>query len=111
MININRAKRREYEKKYGKDFTMKKYREEAVSAGAKEGARTAIDMIMYMTAYTINYKLGFGKKRLGRIMYHIMDNIDAYNTGHLTHEDYIEIKKQMNELGFSTVEHYERRRK
>ena len=97
---MNRAKRRQYEKKYGKEFTMKKYREEAVAAGAKQGARTAIDMIMYMTAYTINYKLGFGKKRLGRIMYHIIDNIDAYNTGHLTHADYEEIKKQMNELGF-----------
>ena len=108
---MNRKTRREYEKKYGKDFTMKKYREEAVSAGAREGARTAIDMIMYMTAYTINYKLGFGKKRLGRIMYHIMDNIDAYNTGHLSLQDYDEIKEQMNKLGFSTVEHYERRRK
>ena len=97
---MNRAKRREYEKKYGKEFTMQKYREEAISAGAKQGARTAIDMIMYMTAYTINYKLGFGKKRLGRIMYHIIDNIDAYNTGHLTHEDYEEIKKEMNKLGF-----------
>lgn len=97
---MNRARRREYERKYGKEFTMQKYREEAVEAGAKQGARTAIDMIMYMTAYTINYKLGFGKKRLGRIMYHIIDNIDAYNTGHLTHEDYVEIKKEMNKLGF-----------
>lgn len=111
MININRKKRREYEKMFGKEFTMKKYREEAVAAGAREGARTAIDMILYMVSYTLNYKLGLGKKRLPEIMYHILDNIDAYNTGHLTHEDYIEIKKQMNELGFSTIEHYERRRK
>lgn len=97
---MNRAKRREYERKYGKAFTMQKYREEAVEAGARQGARTAIDMIMYMTAYTINYKLGFGKKRLCKIMYHIIDNIDAYNTGHLTHADYEEIKKEMNKLGF-----------
>jgi hypothetical protein len=100
VFNINRAKRREYERKYGKAFAMKKYREEAIEQGSKMGARTAIDMIMYMTAYTINYKLGFGKKRLGRIMYHIIDNIDAYNTGHLTHSDYEEIKKEMNKLGF-----------
>ena len=97
---MNRKIRREYERKYGKAFAMKKYREEAIEAGAKQGARTAIDVIMYMTAYTINYKLGFGKKRLQRIMYHIIDNIDAYNTGHLTHSDYIEIKKEMNKLGF-----------
>lgn len=97
---MNRAKRREYERKYGKDFTMKKYREEAVEQGARQGVKTAIDMIMYMTAYTISYKLGFGRKRLCRIMYHIIDNIDAYNTGHLTHADYEIIKKDMNKLGF-----------
>ena len=97
---MNRKTRREMERKYGKDFAMQKYREEAIEAGAKQGAKTAIDMIMYMTAYTINYKLGFGRKRLQRIMYHIIDNIDAYNTGHLTHSDYETIKKEMNKLGF-----------
>ncbi len=97
---MNRKTRREYERKYGKAFAMKKYREEAIEAGAKQGVRTAIDVIMYMTAYTLNYKLGFGRKRLCQIMYHIIDNIDAYNTGHLTHADYETIKKEMNELGF-----------
>ena len=97
---MNRQKRREYERKYGKDFAMQKYRDEAIETGAKQGAKTAIDMIMYMTAYTINYKLGFGKKRLQRIMYHIIDNIDAYNTGHLTHTDYKTIIQEMNKLGF-----------
>ena len=90
---------------------MQKYRDEAIQAGAKEGVRTAIDVILYMVCYTLNYKLGLGKKRLPEIMNYILDNIDAYNTGHLTHEDYVEIKRQMNELGFSTTEHYERRKK
>lgn len=98
---MNRARRRELERKYGTNYAMQKYREEAIEAGAKQGARTAIDMVMYMVAYTLNYKLGLGKKRLPEIMYHIVDNIDAYNTGHLTHADYVEIKKQMKELGFS----------
>ena len=98
---MNRAKRRQLERKYGTDFAMQKYRDEAIEAGAKQGARTAIDVIAYMTAYTLNYKLGLGKKRLPEIMYHIIDNIDAYNTGHLTHADFIEIKEQMNKLGFS----------
>lgn len=98
---MNRAKRREYERKYGKDFTMQKYREEALAAGAKQGVRTAADMVLYMTAYTINYKLGFGKKRLSRIMYHIVDNIEAFNSGHLSLQDYDEIKKEMHKLGFS----------
>lgn len=100
MIIINRAKRRKYEKLYGKEFTMQKYREEAIEAGAKQGARTSIEMILYMTAYTINYKLGLGKKRLPLLMSQIIDNIDAFNTGHLSLQDYDEIKKQMNELGF-----------
>lgn len=97
---MNRSKRRELERIYGKDFAMQKYREEAIEQGAKQGARTAIDMILYMTAYTLSYKLGLGKKRLPQIMYHIMDNIDAYNTGHLSLQDYEEIKRQMKELGF-----------
>lgn len=100
MIIINRAKRRKYEKLYGKEFTMQKYREEAIEAGARQGARTTIEMILYMVSYTLNYKLGLGKKRLPQIMNYIIENIDAYNTGHLKIQDYDEIKKQMNELGF-----------
>lgn len=101
---MNRAKRRQLERKYGTNFAMQKYREEAIEAGEKQGAKTAINMIMYMTAYTLNYKLGFGKKRLCKIMYHIIDNIEAYNTGHLSLADYDEIKKQMNQLGFCIEE-------
>lgn len=108
---MNRAKRRKLEKMYGKEFTMQKYREEAIEQGTKQGVRMAVDVILYMVSYTLNYKLGLGKKRLPEIMNYILENIDAYNTGHLTHKDYIEIKRQMNELGFSTTEHYERRRK
>ena len=108
---MNRAEKRKCAKQHGKAYANKKYREEAVAEGLKQGVRTSIDMILYMTAYTINYKLGFGKKRLNWIMYHILDNIGAYNSGHLSLQDYDEIKKQMNKLGFSTTEHYERKRK
>lgn len=98
---MNRSKRRVLERKYGEDFAMQKYREEAIEAGAKQGVRSAVDVILYMVAYTLNYKLGFGRKRLQRIMYHITDNIDAYNTGHLTPADFKTIKQEMNKLGFS----------
>lgn len=100
MININRQKRREYERKYGKDFAMQKYREEALATGSRIGARAAIEVIMYMTAYTLNYKLGLGRKRLPEMMNYIIDNIDAYNTGHLSSADFETIKKEMNKLGF-----------
>lgn len=65
----------------------------------KEEKMQAIDVILTMTAYTLNYKLGLGRKRLPDIMANILDNIDAFNTGHLTKEDFDEIHKQMEELG------------
>lgn len=97
---MNRKTRRKYERQFGKVYSMQRYRDEAIEIGERNGVKMAVDMILYMTAYTINYKLGFGKKRLLRIMSQITDNIDAYNTGHLTHEDYEEIKRMMNKLGF-----------
>ena len=97
---MNRSKRREMERKYGKAFTMQRYREEAIEQGQSEGIKKSIEMIIYMTAYTLNYKLGLGKKRLPAIMHSIIDNIDAYNTGHLSHQDYLDIKEEMNEKGF-----------
>lgn len=108
---MNRQRKRELERKYGPDFAMQKYRDEVMEEGIQQGMKMAIDTILYMTCYTLNYKLGLGKKRLPEIMYHIVDNIDAYNTGHLTPEDFIEIKKQMNDLGFSLEEHYKKRKK
>ena len=65
----------------------------------KEEKLQAIDVILTMTAYTLNYKLGLGKKRLPDIMASILDNIDAFNTGHLTKDDFEEIHKQMEDLG------------
>ena len=73
--------------------------EKAYQKGIEDGMRQSVEMVFYMTAYTINYKLGFGNKRLTEIMYYIYNNIDAYRTGHLEKVDYEEIKKQMNKLG------------
>ena len=96
---MNRAERRKYERKYGTVSAMQRYRDEAIEQGRKMGQDETVSVILYMTAYTLNYKLGFGEKRLTEIMYHILDNIDAYRTGHLTHEDYVEIKEQINKMG------------
>lgn len=97
---MNRHERRMLGKTTNQKSIMQKYREDAFQEGMQHGIKGSMDMILYMVAYTLNYKLGFGKKRLSRIMYQILDNIDAYNTGHLTHEDYIEIQKICNNLGF-----------
>lgn len=60
-----------------------------------------VDVILTMVAYTIQYKLGLGKKRLPEIMKSILDNIDAFNTGHLSEVDYETIKKELEKYGVS----------
>lgn len=96
---MNRKQRREYEKKYGEGFTMQKYRDDAFNSGFKEGVNTTYMVVMNMVAYTLNYKLNLGKKRLPEIMQTIADNIDSYRTGQLDTEDYKEIKKIVKGLG------------
>lgn len=97
---MNRATRRKLEKQNGQSITMKQYREEAFQEGMQYGIKGTMDMILYMACYTINYKLGFGKKRLCELMNQILVNIDSVRTGQITHEDYMEIQKICNNLGF-----------
>ena len=59
---MNRKERREYERKYGQAFTMQKYRDDAFNNGFKEGVNTTYCVVMNMVAYSLNYKLGLGKK-------------------------------------------------
>ena len=97
---MNRQRKRELERKYGTGFAMQKYRDEVMQQGIDKGIHDTISMVLYMTAYTLNYKLGFGKKRLIRIMTDIYNNIDSYRTGQLSPNDYKEIVNMMNQLGF-----------
>ena len=97
---MNRQRKRELERKYGTGFAMQKYRDEVYQQGLQQGAKDTVSMVLYMTAYTLNYKLGFGKKRLIRIMTDIYNNIDSYRTGQLEPNDYKEIVNMMNQLGF-----------
>lgn len=92
---MNRIERRKAERKYGQEFSMQKYRDEAI----EEGRKQAIEIILTMMAYTLNYKCGFGKKRLTEIIEAIMMNIDSYRTGQLTPSDYDTIKQELKEKG------------
>jgi CRISPR/Cas system CSM-associated protein Csm2 small subunit len=92
------------EREHGQAYAMQRYREEVRKEGEQVGVKSAIHVILYMVAYTLNYKLGFGRKRLLRIMKQIIDNIDCYRTGQLDPNDYKEIIKMMNELGFKVEE-------
>lgn len=59
-----------------------------------------LEILMTMTAWTLSCKLGLGKKRLPEIMDAIINNIDCFNTGNLSNEDFQEIKKEVAKLGF-----------
>lgn len=63
--------------------------------GFQDGMSHATDILFYMSAYTIQYKLGFGRERLQSIMMAIFNNVDAYRTGHLAPEDFDTIREEM----------------
>lgn len=98
---MNRAERRRQERLgVSEAHIMQEYRKDAYDEGFKAGMRSAIEIPFYMSAYTIQYKLGFGKKRLQELMRAIYNNIDAYRSGHLEPQDYDTIVEQMqNEYG------------
>lgn len=66
---MNRQERRKLEKnglskEQVRAIEHSNIREEAYERGFKAGMQESVDILFYMTAYTLNYKLDFGKKRL-----------------------------------------------
>lgn len=57
-----------------------------------------VDVMIVMTAYTLNLE-GYGKKRLPNLMARILNNIDAFRTGHLAPPDFDIIKDEIKKLG------------
>ena len=98
-----RSIRKNISKKENMEDKINRIREHAFKsgheAGFKLGLKTMGEIIFYMTAYTIDYKLELSEEKLRTIMFHIYDNIDAFRTEHLTTDDFIEIKKEMEEKG------------
>ena len=52
-----------------------------------------------MIAYTLQYKLDLNQKDLVETVAAIFNNIDSFRTGHLTQQDFVNIMKEMNEMG------------
>ena len=73
---MNRAERRRLKRAEDKPPTTSVEYETGYMNGMKE----ATEILFYMTAYTLQYKLEFGRDRLQRIMRNIFDNVDAYRT-------------------------------
>lgn len=105
MSSITRAMKRreikEQKKTQKKISEVAKKIEDMYEKGYHDGMNEEIEITMYMMAYTINYKLGFGKKRLLEIIRAVYNNIDSFRSGHLDKVDYEEIKSQMRALGIT----------
>ena len=107
VITMNRAERRKALKSINtpKKFTdtiseALDFQRRDMEKKFEQQRKDMVDVVLTMTAYTIQYKLGLGKKRLPEIMGYILDNIDAFNTGHLTKEDFETIKEDLKKYNF-----------
>lgn len=102
---MNRQERRKMERQgVSKKTLMDRTILDTYEKGYKEGMKAVSEIVFYMTAYTLQYKLDFGKKRLQAIMKSIYGNIDAYRTKHLNTQDYETIKSEMeNKYGVKIV--------
>lgn len=97
---MNRQERRRLARQGVNEQTIeKRYSGDAYEQGHRDGMLKAIEISFYMTAYTMNYKLGFGRKRLVQMMGWIYDNIDAFRSGHLSRFDFDTIKKEIEDMG------------
>lgn len=97
---MNRVERRKLERQgVSQKSILSKYREDVYEQGYRDGMEFIIDVMWIMMAYTINYKFGFGKKRLKELMTGVLNNVDSFRTGQLSKEDFRIIKQQMEEMG------------
>lgn len=102
---MNRAYRRQQAKKINTPQKLErvvgeciKYRENELQEQYRLKLKDFVDVMIVMTAYTLNLE-GFGSKRLPRIMERVLNNIDAFRTGHLATEDFDVIKEEVKKLG------------
>jgi hypothetical protein len=86
---MNRAERRRTGRNI-KPTTSVEY-----ETGYQRGLAQANEILFYMVAYTLQYKLDYNKEQLQEIMMAIYNNVDAYRTGHLAPEDFDTIREQM----------------
>lgn len=107
LAKMNRKQRRDYAKQINTFNKLKGFESEFIrlekekmQMELKRAKFEYLEVIMNMTAYTISYKLGLGKKRLPEIMDAILNNIDSFNSGHLSKEDYETIKEELKKQGF-----------
>ena len=97
---MNRQERRRLEREGANKAELDKQKKDDIyEQGYHIGMQHAIEITYYMTAYTLNYKLGFGRKRLIRMMRWIYENIDSFRTGHLSRFDFNTIKADVEKMG------------
>ena len=96
---MNRAERRRTCKKINTPQKLEQFSEqlehrirEEYKKEEEKRIRTFIEAYTVMTAYVLNYKAGFGRKRLPEIMKEIMRHVEMID------EDYISLEDCKNEL-------------
>lgn len=63
----------------------------------EEEKAECIDTMFTMTAWVLNYKCGFGSKRLKEVMDSIIEHFGYFIDGTLSKEDFGEIQKELAE--------------
>lgn len=66
----------------------------------KKGLKETVKNYSVAVAYTLNYKFGFGKKRLPKLMEEIYFICDSFTTGHLSLED---CNEELKKVGIHIV--------
>lgn len=104
MSFVNREESRLLKKQGASEYSIRLIEQDraykrGLEKGFKDGMSEAVDVMFYMTAYTLHYKLDYGKVRLTRVMRWIYKNIDSFRTGQLTTEDMQVIREEMKSLG------------
>lgn len=102
VIKMNRKDRRKlggHIQSFGASYMTKEEINGVYEKGFKDGMREVSEIVFYMTAYTIDYKLDLTHEQKIELMKAVYNNIDGYRTGHLEPVDYDVIVKEMNDKG------------
>lgn len=102
MEILNREGRRLLKKNGVSDSkAMQIYRQDIFNAGYQHGyAQAKLDaeeILYYMFAYTFQYKFNLTKEQLQEALTGTIQNIESYATGHLTKQDFDDIRNMLKE--------------
>lgn len=87
MLNNIKKKWNNPQQLLGFLMELDKQQEVDLELAYKRGMKETVKNYSVAVAYTLNYKFGFGKTRLPKVMSDIAFTCDSFTTGHLSLED------------------------